>query len=65
MEKVSLTYQSKMVEEHTNKLLKWKKQWLHDRQFIGFWVLFIILQINCNRLNQTNWIRKPWIKATN
>ena len=42
---------------HTNK--KWraniqtnywngKKQWIHDRQFIGIWVLFEILQIICN-----------------
>ena len=33
-------------KEETYKLLK---QWLHDRQFIGLWILFKTLQINCNR----------------
>ena len=41
-----------------------KKQWLHDRQFIGLWILFKGLQTNCNRFKQTNWIRKPWFKTT-
>ena len=26
---------------------------------------FKTLQINCNRFKETNWIRKPWFKATN
>ena len=25
----------------------------------------IIIQINCNKLKQTKWIRKPWFKTTN
>ena len=40
-----------------------KKRWSHDRQFIGLWILFKALQINCNRFNETNWIKKPWFEA--
>ena len=42
-----------------------KKQWLHDRQFIGLWMLFKALKINCNRFKQTNCIRKLWFKTKN
>ena len=59
---------------HANKKLRrnlrtnyWngKKQWSHDRQFIGLWILFKTLKSNCKRFKQTNWIRKLWFKTTN
>ena len=32
---------------------------------MGLLVLFKVLEINCNRFKQTDWIRKSWFKATN
>ena len=52
-------------EETYKQIIEMGKKWLHDRQFIGLWVLFKTFQINCNRLKHINWIIKCCLKATN
>ena len=39
-----------------------KKQWLHDKQFIGLWVLFKILFINCHKLSKQIELENPDLK---
>ena len=33
--------------------------------FIGLWIFFKLLETDCNRFEQANWIRKSWFKTTN
>ena len=52
-------------KEKWEQIIEMGRTILHDRKFIGLWVLFKTLQINCNRSKQTNWIRKSLFNTTN
>ena len=55
----------KNEEETYEQIIEMGRNNDYTTQFIRLWILFKILQINCNRFKQVNWIRKPWLNKQN
>ena len=62
MEKVSLHANKKWRRNIRTNYWNGKKQWLHDRQFIGLWVLFKHNKLIAIDLSKRNELEDPDLK---